>query len=443
MVVCPFLFEDLDALLSTRIGAPTLLFHLVVLGSMVFGVTLLLGVFVLPNLPDAIATNDPLLGLALIAFSLINIVVVPMTLEEMRQTCRTDGALWGVGAGRPLDGQSAIGITQADAETLRRDNRTHGFRKDARTVVRMLPILCVCLPFLIMGTGLHSPMHNRISAAIAITNIPAFTIFSSWSMSLKIATTLIATRIAAITKAVEREAESAGQDVTAEDWEVLVVAPFRILIAEMAKLTLGWARGLVLNWVNLFWAVIAYTCLGLSPTLAEELSKLGEQLELTWLAGTFRGLFFFLAGVHAYLGLHIATGPAKISTAVDDLQDRLNDIRINDFSRTTDERVLIIERAVANANHGHGIGFRVMGTVLDRAKLNQVGFKILVALQTAAPLVLAMSLDKNAGRVAEDLDCQLTTVQLNAIRATAQAVINGSSCSFNITLNEILSSVAT
>ena len=89
VVVCPFLFEDLDAVLTNEAdGSPTLFHYGCVAGCVVLAPALLAGTFFTPGLPVAWAAGDPLLGLAVVAFALIWGVGVPMLLAETRRTCR-------------------------------------------------------------------------------------------------------------------------------------------------------------------------------------------------------------------------------------------------------------------------------------------------------------------------------------------------------------------
>jgi hypothetical protein len=70
------------------------------------------------------------------------------------------------------------------------------------------------------------------------------------------------------------------------------------------------------------------------------------------------------------------TVPAEVSTGADTLKEKLNDIRISDFSRETDDKVSILERALANCNDGQGVGFCVMGTVIDKKTLNHIALQL-------------------------------------------------------------------
>jgi hypothetical protein len=74
--------------------------------------------------------------------------------------------------------------------------------------------------------------------------------------------------------------------------------------------------------------------------------------------------------------LMVLTAPAGVSTACDDLKERLNQVRINDLNRSTHERLAILESAMANVNHGQGVGFSVFGYVIDKNMLIVMAAKL-------------------------------------------------------------------
>ena len=63
--------------------------------------------------------------------------------------------------------------------------------------------------------------------------------------------------------------------------------------------------------------------------------------------------------------LHVATGPAAVSTCCQRLKAVLNDVRMNDLQPETHERILILEVALTNLNGGQGMGFLLGMTVSD------------------------------------------------------------------------------
>eukprot|EP01043_Picozoa_sp_COSAG02_P084789 COSAG02_NODE_22559_length_748_cov_1.084746_1_plen_170_part_01 len=105
MVVCPFLFEELDAMLTRPDGAPTIYFHAVVATSVAMGLAMLTGTFCTPGLLHAWEASDPLLALGLVFFGIVCTVLLPLVLGDMRGTIHgaTDGGLLlRLGAGNAL-----------------------------------------------------------------------------------------------------------------------------------------------------------------------------------------------------------------------------------------------------------------------------------------------------------------------------------------------------
>jgi hypothetical protein len=360
-----------------------------------------------------------------------------MLLAETRRTCR------GAAGGGPLPqlGAGTAPISAKEERALRKLDKLLGTRKDVSTVVGMLPLVLVGLPSLIMGWGLQSPTQNRLTAAAFITFVPALAVTGPWVVTLKTATALIATRIATVAEAVEGETRSEGQDMSDDQWGSTVTAPCRAMIRDMQALTEGWARGVLVTWGVGFWTVVPLVCLALSPVLAEALTELGERLGATWLLVALRVLFFVSAGFFVFAALLIAGGPAEVSTQADDLKERLNDVRVSDFSREADEKVAIIERALSNANHGQGVGFQVVGTVIDQRKLQQIGMRLVAGAQVFVPLVLAFSVygvddaapSSGTTERGDGQECSaLSAIQVAPLAAWHQMM--NSTCAYNLTI---------
>ena len=189
---------------------------------------------------------------------------------------------------------------------------------------------------------------------------------------------------------------------------------------------------------------IGFVCFTLSPVVVDALIELGERLEMTWMLAACRVSCFASVGMLAFGALLIASGPAEVSTQADNLMECLNDVRISDFSPETHEKVSIIECAMASSNHGQGVGFCVLGMVIDKRVLKQIGVGLLGRAQVALPFVLAFSVYAAPAGTRDDAStdatgdaCSLTLAQQNAIRATAEAVVNGS-CSYNVTLDAVM-----
>ena len=126
---------------------------------------------------------------------------------------------------------------------------------------------------------------------------------------------------------------------------------------------------------------------------------------------------------------------AQITTDADLLKECLNDMRIVDFSRETDEKISIVERALANCNDGRGVGFCVNNVVIDKKMLGQIALKLYGFLGSSIPIVLAYS------AFAED-SCEALTPEQAALlvmKLSAASTGGGAHCSMaNITIAQVL-----
>ena len=80
----------------------------------------------------------------------------------------------------------------------------------------------------------------------------------------------------------------------------------------------------------------------------------------------------------------LASGPAGISTACDGLKAALNQVRLDDLTKATSERVARLERALDRENNGGGIG----STVVNKRMLNQIASGVVGLVLFVLPLVL-------------------------------------------------------
>ena len=114
----------------------------------------------------------------------------------------------------------------------------------------------------------------------------------------------------------------------------------------------------------------------------------------------------------------------------------MNGVRINDLSREMDRRLVILERAMTNVNHGQGLGFQVFGFVIDKKKLKQIGLKIGALSWASFTAVLAVS-SFGSGSSAENTgQCELSSVEVSMVQSVMQQ--RNASCSYNMTLESIL-----
>lgn len=211
------------------------------------------------------------------------------------------------------------------------------------------------------------------------------------------------------------------------------------MIGEMDLLTEGWERTAVLGWAKALSNSGANLCLALSPAVHTLLGELGEDIGFPGLAYMFQGWFLFYAVVYCPAGaLKIARTPAEVSTDADILKESLNKLRINDFSRETHEKVFILECALANCNDGQGVGFCVMGVVIDTKMLTLIEFKLVTAATTLLPLMIGLSIfaGSHESPTGGGSVCELDDVQAATIRSVM--LNRNATCNYNMTLDAIL-----
>jgi hypothetical protein len=131
---------------------------------------------------------------------------------------------------------------------------------------------------------------------------------------------------------------------------------------------------------------VSMLCLVLSPYL----DTLDVHFGVAWAAAAARTFCTLVLVACLVLPLFVATGPAQVSTAVDELKETLNACRLNDMTPEVHIKVAILEHALGNVNHGQGAGFKVLGVVIDKTMLRQIGAKLIAAATFAMPFVLAV-----------------------------------------------------
>jgi hypothetical protein len=444
LVRCPYLFEELNAQL-TQPGCdkPTWFFRASQASGVAFGLAVLAGTHLTPGLQEAWQARDPLLALGLTVLFIRNGVLVPFQLEDLRATVR--GGAAGNGHLTQLGAGSAL-IPAAKAQTLRKlpMPANNPVMNIFRCSIDWIWMLIVVAPFLCTGWGLHSPAQNRLAAATALLLYStAKPLLGAGTVTLRTATALIAARIEAITQAAEVEEQTAGQDVPPEVWERTVVGPCRQMIRDMRLLSEGWQRAIVLGWVSQLALTGSLLCLALAPCFTELVGKSCEHIGVPWLVYVNQGCFILVAAYGPRGALAIAAAPAEVSTAADTLKEKLNDIRISDFSRETDDKISILERALANCNDGQGVGFLVMGVVIDKKMLTRWMVKLYGLVTALGPLFLAYS-TFSAGKPDGLEPCDaLTPEQVGALVAKLSAVAaaggDGNCSVANLTIAEVLS----
>ena len=219
----------------------------------------------------------------------------------------------------------------------------------------------------------------------------------AWIRNFRKATNRIETGIDAITKAVRDEEASPDEDMDESEWLDKVVKPTKRLLDDLKHLSAGWGKGVIVVMISCGTLVVALLLAALSPSLGEWAQE--KCAGRVW--ERFSDCKYALTGIHAasYIGVAIcATGPltvlyapAVVSTKCDELKEAINDVRVSDLVRLSqkvkdrgDKRLDLLEKAMALANHGQGVGFRApIAGVINKKVLGGIAVKVAVSLLTA------------------------------------------------------------
>jgi hypothetical protein len=168
--------------------------------------------------------------------------------------------------------------------------------------------------------------------------------------------------------------------------------------------------------------------------LSPFLDELDELSGVTWVATLIRlGLLLSLPGV--LLGpLKLASGTALVSSNCDILMENLNRVRLNDLNLQQHQRVSVLETALKNVNNGQGIGFKVLGLVVNKQKLRQMTASVYAAASVVTPFLLQIYADKRPKTDIGSTDtCKLSAMQQAQVDGFAQALAVNTTCTLNIT----------
>ena len=283
---------------------------------------------------------------------------------------------------------------------------------------------------LVTGVGVQeSPNLNRFSAVMFNWIVPLFGLapLYSWPVALMSATTLVDARTSSPRAAVRKERREWQSEAF---WDSVVVTPAKELVGALEVLNENFARGLILQvlWSSMY--IVALICMLLSKWFA---ALDGE----TELAVTCYITFGITAvGVPAVQCTMLL---GAVSTSCDDFIEDLNTLRLKVFDNDTHTRVLKLEIALKNANHGQGIGFKVGGLVLTKKILFIMFVEMITGLAFVVPVVLSHSAlgveaGDGAARASDSSNgCALSPHQQNAVKGMLESYNN--TCGYAQVLN--------
>ena len=338
----------------------------------------------MPSLGEAYEARDPLMCFGSCFLMLFTSFAVPLWLVEVRRSINpiVDG---GPGYLKQL-GVGTLMITPRQARSIRAAGHFHPFNPKSAPP-NLLPPVIVCLLVLTTGWGARSqPWMNRLSAIfLAEFMIFARPLVAVFTVTLGVASRLASFQVVKVAQAVK--SFPAGKDELDWDrWEADVVAPITQLVDTMQIVTEGWGRGMAATSFAAVTMILSQVCISLSMTLGFTLIPflMAVSSKMVMLAR-----LVLLANLKSNIS---QLGPAKVSTACDDLKESLNSIRLaNPLSVEIDQRVSILEKILTNVNRGQGIGFKVFDFVIDIRLLTKMALQLFSGMSFIAPILLGMS----------------------------------------------------
>ena len=344
----------------------------------------------IPSVVDAYAAGDALMIMGICAWSTAMLVGLQMWLLNTRYAVRSmDSPLYSYdgGATKKTGHTHRIGAgsTPVPRAVEKELNFHFGIMK-----MSMNPV-----PFWIpygyiawTGGGAQATTTlNRVGVAV-LTAVFTVTrpMLISGIFSMRQACACTAAKVAKISKAVK--AGFRGLDA----WEEEVVRPLQELMECMDTLTEGYAPVVeTFSCVMAPLMVFASVCLFLSP-MTQTLDYAGPNTG-RWV----QGFFAVFAVLFTWGPLVLAGGVADVSTACDDLKEGLNRVRVLTMDPEVHNRVSILETAMANCNHGQGVGFKVRNIVLDKKMLAKIALQIQSVVVFLAPIILSYRGEDGSG----------------------------------------------
>lgn len=416
--------EDTDAVLSPRlllfkvataVLAPPPALWLPVSVAIAYGVVLLMRIW---------ATDDYYTDLQNLnrGFTAVATCLLALSLFSLRRVTRVDGQLGQLGMG-------VVFISARSARTLTRWN------------MGLMLVVGICLFQGIFVAGKYgvlgrhkddNPIYHLEPGETELTVLQRangllwglvagllYPCLLVWYLTLKEASLLVFDEV------VETRRTIVGTSVESAGWTSVVVPQVLKLIDKtLPALSEGWGDGLVAIWVGCWVQGIGVFCLFLQSYATHQSS--GHHI-------------FGMIGVVVYsLGpLIIAHDVAGASSACDSIVMSLNEKRkasLPDCSAAAEEKLQQLERAISLENRGMGIGFVVLGRVVDRSTLTTVFGSMSALLGTVIPIFLALQPHRLGS--ADTALCSLSDSEVRSI----QGLLSGrnQSCLYNVTIDTVL-----
>ena len=261
-----------------------------------------------------------------------------------------------------------------------------------------------------------------------------------WLLSLKVAAVLAEDSVIEVVKDVTLE--SVGSD---ETFYPKVFEPcMNLARKQIPRLSAGWGRGAAFACLIAWCSTLAKFCRFLSklhdPFYIAEEGQLAPFLR-----------HFVPAVLYAIGPIVVIMDLAAVSTMCDKLMDRINLVstectsveHLNKVYKRTNPMLTCLKEL----NTGQGLGFCVFTVVVDKKTLNKLVLAVLSTFATLVPIILALQpqppeVIDNDKQDTMETQCMFTPQQLAGLRTMVMAVVgphaNNTTCSWNMTINEIL-----
>ena len=307
---CSYLsLEIVDALFSKPDGSSTMLFRLVILEMILFGMHWIVpGFLMFPSVPEAMRAGDSLSVLGSMCMATSCGVLAPIAGHLTRKAIHTGpGSVLhrlGAGTGMKLLSANEAKILEAYRQlclqlpftlSLAACGTKGNLAKGAHWTVKafgcishLLFAFCVFL-----GAGVHDEIWaNRLSmVGIWIWMTVDLYLLTQGRAAMLIAMTLVKARIRIVSKALATELETEGTDMSVEQWQLQVAAPCRELIELMDVLTRAFSGFVAVGVILMLNIAVASTGFVLSSAVHNIIGNLecwfcvpDASWKLTWVA---------------------------------------------------------------------------------------------------------------------------------------------------------------
>ena len=237
-------------------------------------------------------------------------------------------------------------------------------------------------------------------------------------MSMKVSARIVLDKVSKCEASIRSATMASGSNgklnpSSKEEWELVVREATELIKVALPMLSLEWGAG-VLVMVASCWA-----------------------FALAAFVSAVQGFTFYAAAivpVCASIPIFLANDVAQVSTDCTKLLRALHDKRVNFTSDGSHLGILKLEVLIRQCNGNQGLGFVVLGRIVDKQMLKTIFLTIVSTSVTAFPLIVSL---RHGAAASPGLSpCGLSNVQRNTIQALMEE--RNKTCAFNMTLDSIL-----